>query len=289
MSDFPFSEIHCLKSRRPAIPEAQLFNSKPTGLGFKLKSLFRSKDSLAEEMQRTLRDSESQLTAYIIQRHMTRQVPHSAFHSLESTHMRTILSQLRDDTWYKTFSTLDNLEHSALDRIVRPSLNIRAHDRELVVLKVLQQNKLNAWMVLISELLRNQPFPRGATGRVILAICREKLVDGKPLIDGPYGVVLPPPAPVAPLPKVNRPAIRAPPMPYVPPSGTRISVCIFSNTQQLSDCISHILLTWLEPSNPASASALPTPSVHGPALAKRSPTTSTTSRSKRPQTCHFRL
>ncbi|CZS92142.1 uncharacterized protein RAG0_02635 [Rhynchosporium agropyri] len=69
-----------------------------------------TKQSLGEEMKKALEDSEFILRVFIIRGHETRLVPHSAFHTLEASHMKTILSQLNDNTWYKTFSTLQRAE-----------------------------------------------------------------------------------------------------------------------------------------------------------------------------------
>lgn len=203
-------------------PPAQLFKSKTTGFGFKLRTLFRSKESLAEEMRRTLKDSESQLSAFVIQNNATRQVPHSAFHSLESTHMSTVLSQINSNDWYSVFTKLDCVEHNALDRILRPWHQGKIQERELLVLKIVQEKRLNAWIVLLSEILRNQPFPRG-TGRVVLAICREKI--------GACGnSTIPPPPPTAGkaiTPKAKamlRVVVPAPPLPYFSSQIPHISV-----------------------------------------------------------------
>jgi len=132
-------------------------------------------------MKRTLNDTDSHLLAFVIRGHDTRQVPHSAFHSLEATHMKTILSQLNDDEWYKAFNYLNPMEHGSLDRLVHPYAAGKIHEREVIVLKVIQQNRFNAWMALLREILQRYPAPYGS-GRVLLAIVREKLVDGKPLL-----------------------------------------------------------------------------------------------------------
>lgn len=217
----------CKKDLEMPAPEPRLFKSKSTGLGFKFKSFFRTKESLAEEMRQTLNDTETALTAFVIQKGLARMVPHSAFHSLEATHMKTVLSQLNDNSWYKTFSTLETSEHHTLARLLQPWVHGKMHKRELVVLKVVQQNRLNAWMVLLSELLRNQPHPRGGSGRVILAICRERLVDGKPLPSfsgvGFGGPPPPPPPPPTfpPAPTIRN--IRHPPLPYTLGRTTKIS------------------------------------------------------------------
>lgn len=133
-------------------------------------------------MKTTLSNSDMRLTAFIVQKIVTREVPHSAFHSLETTHMKTILSQLNGNEWYKTFSTLDPSESSAIWRLLHPMWQGKVQERELLVLKVIQENKTSEWMALLSEILRNRPFPRA--GRVLLVICREKLVDGKPMAMG---------------------------------------------------------------------------------------------------------
>src|ERR1700722_1112410 len=85
---------------------ARLLNSQSSGLGMKFKSLFRSKSSLEAEMKMKLADEKASLAAFVVQNDQFRMVPHSAFHSLEYTHMRIILSQLQDNSWFKTFSDL---------------------------------------------------------------------------------------------------------------------------------------------------------------------------------------
>jgi hypothetical protein len=179
-------------------------------------------------MRRALSDTESYLMAYVIQKHDLREVPHSAFHSLEATHMKTILSQLNDNTWYKTFTTLNTFENQSLQRLLHPWVNGKIYDREMVVLKVLHANKLNAWMFLLTELLRNQRM--GGDGRILLAIVREKLVDGKPLSQHR----MPPPGwPTGPPPPMPR--VIAPPVPHVANYGLpRISVSFCLSVSQSS-------------------------------------------------------
>lgn len=170
---------------------------------------------------RTLNESQMHLSAFIVQKHACRHVPHSALHSLGATHMNTILSQLNDSTWYKTFSTLDIPEYSTVSRILHPSINGKTHERELVVLKVIQEEKTSPWMVLMSEVIRNRPMPR--SGRVLLAICREKLVDGKPLPN--FQTIGPPPPqyPPPPLMPLRRNLRQPPPPPNFGPA-SRVSV-----------------------------------------------------------------
>lgn len=146
-----------------------------------------------------------------------RQVPHTAFHSLEATHMKTILSQLNDNTWYENFTTLNQQEHSALHRVMYPFAEGKVHQREVVVLKVLkEERRLNAWVALLKELLHKNPFPPMSGGRVLLAIVREKLVDGKPVV-APHRNNMPPPPPPPPFMSAPIvPAVRPPPLPCVP-------------------------------------------------------------------------
>lgn len=204
-----------------ALPEGSLFKASSNSLGFKLKSFFRSKESLAAEMKGVLSDSESHLLAFVVQRHELRQIPHSAFHTLEATHMKIILSQLKGSQWYKTFSNLDTFEHSSIHRLLHPWMNGKPYERELVVLKDLKQNRFNVWMRLIGELLKNRPFSSGANGRVLLAIVREHYVDGKP-IKTPLGAPPPPPPPgLFPNPWMKL-AIQAPPTFPTPPKGTAV-------------------------------------------------------------------
>ena len=140
-------------------------------------------------------------------------VPHSALHSLESTHLKTILAH---NAWYETYKTLDAPERTTLHNLLQtllPFSPVNTRKRELVSLKVLQGNKANRWLHLCADLLRGSTVsPRGplpvALGRSILVICRENLVDGKPIQDiyalGPPLQQPPPPRPVgasAPLPQ----------------------------------------------------------------------------------------
>lgn len=149
-------------------------------------------------MRRTLSDTESRLIAFIIQGHTLREVPHSIFHSLETTHMKTILSQLHDDTWYQTFSTLDIKEHSCLRRVLYHLSERRVHEREIVVLKVVEEDKLNVGTTLLNGLRLSQQSLDEAGGRRLLAIVREKLADGKPLTRELPWHPLPPPHSVFP-------------------------------------------------------------------------------------------
>jgi hypothetical protein len=203
------------------VPAGRLFESPSNGLGFRLKNLFRSKVSLAAEVKRVLSNSESHLLAFVVQKHELRRVPHSAFHTLEATHMKTILSQLNGNEWYKAFSNLDTYESSSITRLLHPYADGKIHERELVVLKVLDQNRFNAWVRLIGQLLKSGPFPYVANGRLLLAIVREKFVDGKPLKDS-CGFA--PPGPPPPPPILVRPSIQAPPSLPSPPALRRTTV-----------------------------------------------------------------
>jgi hypothetical protein len=93
--------------------------------------------------------------------------------------MRTILSQMNDNSWYKTFSSLSSLEYHTLSRLIHPFACCSEEEKEVVVLKVVQESKLNAWMALFREGLPRHPYPHNTNNRIILAILREKLVDGK--------------------------------------------------------------------------------------------------------------
>ena len=161
-------------------------------------------------MKTVLSDTESHLNAFVFQRSDLRQVPHSAFHSLEATHMKTILSQMNDSQWYKTFITLDPVEYSTLDRLLHPLVMEKGKflEREVVVLKILQHNRCNAWMSLVTEFILNRPFTH-ESARVILAITREKLIDGDPLPFAPRCRPPPPPPPGW------TGVVRPPPMPSV--------------------------------------------------------------------------
>ena len=158
-------------------------------------------------MRQTLSGSNSSLTAFVMQRGTAYLVPHSAFHSLETTHMKIVLSQLNDNSWYETFKTLDFLEHSSLNRLLQPWVNGKKYTRELLVLKDVQRNRINAWMVLLSEFFSNQPLTRN--NKATLAIFREPLIDGKPL--SAFHIGSPPPLP--------GPLLPGPPPPGPPPPG----------------------------------------------------------------------
>jgi hypothetical protein len=142
---------------------------------------------LEAEMKRTLADTNASLTAFIVQFNEFRQVPHSAFHSLEYTHMRAILSQLKDDTWFKTFSDLIEKEHETMDRLLQKFWRDgKWFRRELVVLKIMQQNRFNAWMRVIEECMGLQyTKPHHENYRILLAIVREKECDPDHIIASP--------------------------------------------------------------------------------------------------------
>ncbi len=142
----------------------------------KLKSVFRSKSSLETEMKRALENSNATLTAFVINNFEYRKIPHSAFHSLEYTHMRTIISQLNDNSWFKTFSDLTDCEHDTLNAIVGKHYDDgEMVNRELVALKVLRKNRVNAWVRLVEYALRAHNFlPQFDNYRIVLAILREK-------------------------------------------------------------------------------------------------------------------
>jgi len=142
----------------------------------KIRSVFRTKSSLEVEMRRVLEDSNASLTAFVINNFEYRKIPHSAFHSLEYTHMRTILSQLNDSSWFKTFSDLTDCEHDTLSAIVgKHYTEGEIVNRELVVLKVLRRNRINAWVRLVEYAMRTHNFlPQFENYRIVLAIVREK-------------------------------------------------------------------------------------------------------------------
>jgi hypothetical protein len=147
----------------------------------KLKSLFRSKTSLEAEMKEILAGDNASLVAYLIHGDESYKVPHSAFHSLEYTHMRTILSQLKDNVWFKTFSDLRDIEQISLENIT----SIARHDgkfyaRDLVVLKVLHENNGNAWMRVLESCMLDETLPQHDNGRMVLAIVRETECEAPP-------------------------------------------------------------------------------------------------------------
>lgn len=219
---------------RPATPEPRLFATQPHSIGFKLRSFFRSKESLAAEMRKALCDTDSHLLAFMIQNSGYRLIPHSAFHSLESTHMRTILTQLNDDTWYTTYTSLNPHENMLLHDILYPWVNGKTHERNIVALKVVkEQIKPNAWLALLRELRpktgpNHGPPPPPPTGRVLLVIVREQFVDGKPLLPASSveNRLRPPPPPGPPRiigrgPPPPQPKFRPPPPAFDnPPSGS---------------------------------------------------------------------
>lgn len=183
---------------RPPSHEARLFKTQPQGFTFKLKSIFRSRESLAKEMKRTLKDNESQLVAFVFDEDGFKMIPHSVFHSLEATHMKTILSQLHDNTWYNTFTTLNPDEHKILSQIMSPGAGgqgSRIPDRELVVLKLLREEKYTRDSNILSWVPRARLYPNGAVDRTLLVILREKLIDGKPLMPTPPLLSTRPPPP----------------------------------------------------------------------------------------------
>jgi hypothetical protein len=213
------------------VHEPRLFKSKSHGFGFKLRTLFKSKESLAAEMQKALCDTDSQLLAFVIRGSNKRLVPHSAFHSLETTHMRTILSQLKDDTWYKTFISLNTMEHSVLQGITHSYTNGKIYERQVVVLKVIQENRPSAWALLLRKAFEKYPIPNGH--RSVLAIVREQLVNGEPFapnndVKGHYtpfssSKTLSNPLPEKPLSAPNMPVVRPPFLPSNPGSSRMIS------------------------------------------------------------------
>lgn len=172
----PIDTFTYLIFRTPVL-EPRLFKTNTSTFSFKFKSIFRSKQSLAEEMKKALNESESQLQAFIIRGYELQKVPHSAFHSLEATHVRTILSQLNDNSWYKTFVTMTSDETEALmeamsaNPLVRPS---GGAEKEVVVLKVVDHKM---WAAVKDLLRKNAGSPHDhESKRVLLAIVREKLV-----------------------------------------------------------------------------------------------------------------
>jgi hypothetical protein len=112
--------------------------------------------------------------------------------------MRTILSQLGDDTWCNTFASLNSVEHSTLTRVIRPFAHGKHHERQVLVLKVIKEApKLTAWTALLRGICRGSAYPSTTyrDGRVLLAIVREQFIDGKPLSVGRFGSGAPPPPP----------------------------------------------------------------------------------------------
>lgn len=131
-------------------------------------------------MKKVLGDADSALLAVVIHAGNLRQVPHSAFHSLEATHMRTIISQINSQEWYDTFTKMDSVEHAMLSSLLRPYwVKGERYERELVVLKVVHERK-HAWAVVLRDILSKIPVIHTNNSRVLLAIVREKLFDGKP-------------------------------------------------------------------------------------------------------------
>jgi hypothetical protein len=151
------------------------------------------------EMRKALSDTESRLMAFVIQGSSNKAIPHSSFHSLEATHMRTILSQLRSDAWYKTFTALDSAEHMALGRITQFFSGGKTYNREVLVLKIIKETpRLTAWTALLGDLRRGNTYSTDSYGdsRTVLAIVRDQLVDGKPReFSMPSIYNIPPPPP----------------------------------------------------------------------------------------------
>ncbi|KAM3076880.1 origin recognition complex subunit 4 [Clarireedia jacksonii] len=205
--------------------EGRLFNSQHNSFGFKIKSLFRSKDSLAKEMKAVLENTQCVLQAFLIEQQDIHPIPHSTFHSLEATHMRDILSQLNGDSWFETYSKLTAYEHDTLDAAIYDGLDPNKNTkREVVVLKLLQENKANAWLRLLTKCLGSEsPFPHHLNGRVVLVILREHLVDGERKMLVPRGYI-PDPADSSTLPpqmntniKPTGPMMNRPPPVNLPP------------------------------------------------------------------------
>ncbi|KAF7944559.1 uncharacterized protein EAE97_005192 [Botrytis byssoidea] len=213
------------RNAEPQAPEGQLFNSPHNRLSFKIKSLFRSKESLAAEMKKILESTSSVLVAFLIQGYDVRQIPHSTFHSLEATHMRTILSQLNDNSWLETFRNLTKVEHNTLDVALCPCVQTKLR-REVVVLKVLQENNNNVWMRLIANKSVTPLLSQHSSDRIILAIVQEHLDDGKQISPIPRGTVgtsaqrfpVPPTPPGFPQPSSSPPGVLSGPPPP-PPRG----------------------------------------------------------------------
>ncbi|RDW58096.1 hypothetical protein BP6252_13507 [Coleophoma cylindrospora] len=216
----------------------QLFKSEPHGMFYKLQ-FYLHPSSLAAEITSVLAATGSKLSAYLIQTNMLREIPHSAFHTLESTHLRALLlhgSNTSND-WYKTFCKLTNDEHRQLDGVLhqRDANGVLRH-REIVVLQVAKQNKANVWLRMLARRLGNgtrAELPVEArNNRVILAIMREKISENIPTLPaGTYEYLgaqpPPPPVPVPQLriprlPIIRRPDgpsdLRIPPPPPLVPS-----------------------------------------------------------------------
>lgn len=196
-------------------------------------------------MKAVLENTQCVLQAFLIEHQDIHPIPHSAFHSLEATHMRDILSQLNGNSWFETYSRLTAYEHDTLDAAIYQDLDPnKSTKREVVVLKLLQENKANAWLRLLTKCLGSEfPFPHHLSGRVVLVIIREPLVDGerkmfipRGFIPDPAGLSNSPPQiktdikPAAPT--MNKPAAppscatgTAPPI-YLPP-GLRMFALLF--------------------------------------------------------------
>ncbi|RDW91056.1 hypothetical protein BP5796_02221 [Coleophoma crateriformis] len=199
--------------------EGQLFKSEPHGMFYKLQFYLRP-SSLAAEITSVLAATDSKLSAYLIQTNMLREIPHSAFHTLESTHLRALLfhGSNTSNGWYKTFCKLTNDEHRQLDGVLhqRDANGVLRH-REIVVLQVAKQNKANMWLRMLVRRLGNGTrveLPvEVRNNRVILAIMREKISENiPPLPAGTYAYLgaHPPPPPVVPVSQV-----RVPPLPII--------------------------------------------------------------------------
>ncbi|PQE31691.1 hypothetical protein CJF32_00007189 [Rutstroemia sp. NJR-2017a WRK4] len=201
-----------VKDEQPRSPEGRLFSSQHNSLGFKIKSFFRSKESLAREMKAVLENTQCVLQAFLIENQDIHPIPHSSFHSLEATHMRDILSQLNGNSWFETYSRLTPHEHDTLDAAIYQGLdpNEKAK-REVIVLKLLQQNKANAWLRLLTTKLGSEHiFPHHISERVVLVILREQLVDGERKMVIPRGYIPDPADPVT-LPSQTNARSTAPP------------------------------------------------------------------------------
>jgi len=264
------SEADLAEANQPTVLEPRLFKAKPNGFTFKLRTMFRSKESLAQEMQKALADTDSHLMAFVIQGPSQNVIPHSSFHSLETTHMRTILSQLGDDAWCKTFSSLHPLEHATLSRIIHPFANGKFHDRQVLALKVIKErSRITAWTALLGDIRRGNAYSTSAhrDNRIILAIVREQFVDGKPLSDPALNRVqarppLPPPFPPPPptTTQYHSSGVFRPPPPPRGPSPMHSNTTISDISHKpliLAPPVINLNRGWPPPPHPQSATSFP--------------------------------
>ncbi|EHK97369.1 hypothetical protein M7I_6879 [Glarea lozoyensis 74030] len=91
----------------------------------------------------------------------------------DGSHSESGSDEETDDAWYKTFTMLNSAEHMALGRITRFFSEGKMYEREVLVLKVIQEtSRLTAWTALLGDLRRGNTHSTDYYGdsRTVLAI-----------------------------------------------------------------------------------------------------------------------